>query len=134
MESETRRTADLMDGEGVGLAGPREVVVPRGDPPLQRAGHRGEREPRPPPQQLQLQRLVPLAARRVVVPGALPLPPPRHPPLPPLPPALLPLRHPRAGLRLLGQLMSLTLATAAATAQQGEEERREGYDEEDDEC
>lgn len=132
MESETRRTADLMDGEGVGLAGPREVVVPRGDPPLQRAGHRGEREPRPPPQQLQLQRLVPpppaassspapfrcrLAFRRFLLSSRPP-----------------PLRHPRAGLRLLGQLMSLALATAAATAQQGEEERREGYDEEDDEC
>uniref|UniRef100_A0A0E0JF76 Uncharacterized protein n=1 Tax=Oryza punctata TaxID=4537 RepID=A0A0E0JF76_ORYPU len=126
---------DLVDGEGVGLAGPREVVVPRGDPPLQSAGHRGEREPRPPPQLLQLQRLVPiplsLAVRRVVVP-ALPLPPPRLPPPPPLPPALLTsLPLPRAGLRLLGQrgeLMSLALATAAATPQG---DRREDYEEED---
>ena len=106
--------AYLFDGEAPRLARPSEVVVALVDPPLERAGHRRERELRPPPRQRLLLLRLPLPPRRLrggrrsgSVPAAarsllLRLPPPPPPPLL-LPPALVPVLLPFP-LRRRGQL------------------------------
>ena len=149
--------AYLFDGEAPRLARPSEVVVARVDPPLERAGHRRERELRPPPRQRLLLLRLPLPPRRLrggrrsgSVPAAarsllLRLPPPPRPPPPPLllPPALVPVLLPfplRRRGRLAGRRLGpgrlrdglLLLGVPAAGAEEAAEldvERRRGEEE-----